>query len=273
MNSLNKSYKYVKPKAGGNLVPGSPSNSKIFLKTSIKNTHVEPQSLITNVYINPNFKPQNPVMHINPKIRAKPLIHINPKMVHDIASSNQNLQNNIMDTMKTNADSNITQTNIKRSIYVNPTLLKGLSSSFNANSNNIYKREHPTCSKTSVKNMNDRKVTPKKITRDTDVVLLSRRKLVRITPVTSNLSGTSTVSQCRLRESTNLIQKKSGTMAQKVVKIPSLMNNVLQCTNMRHSVPKLSIKSKVTKYKIDRTVLHALKVKGDPSPLKRRKVT
>lgn len=273
MNSPNRNYKYVKSKADGNLVPGSSLNSKIFLKASIESTRVKPQLLTANIYINPNFKLQKPAMHINPKIHAKPLIHVNPKMVHDIASSNQNLQNNIMSTMKTNVNSNITQRNIKRSIYVNPTLLKGLSSS-DHNSNEVHRRELPTCSKICVRNINDRKVTPKKTTHDSGVVLLSRRKLVRVTSTTNNLSRTSAVFQCRSKEPTNLTEIKSSTVTQKVVKVPSLVNNnVLQCRNMRRNAPKLGIdKSKVTKYKIDRTMLHAQKSKGNRSPLKRSKV-
>lgn len=271
MNSPNRNYKYVKPKADGNLVPGS-LNSKIFLKASIESTHVEPQSLTSNVYINPNFKLQNPAMHINPKIHAKPLIHVNPKMVRDIASSNQNSQNNTMGTMKISVNSNITLRNVKRSIYVNPTLLKGLSSSSDCNSNEVHRGELPSCSKISVKNMSDRKNTLKKATCNSDVVLLSHRKLVRVTGITNNLSATPTISQCRLREPTNLTEKISSTITQKVVKVPSLMNNVLQHMDVRHNVPKLGIdKSKVTKYKIDRTMLHAPKIKGDRSPLKRRK--
>ncbi|XP_014469016.1 PREDICTED: zinc finger CCCH domain-containing protein 3 [Dinoponera quadriceps] len=272
MNSPSRNYKYVKPKTDGNLVPGSSSNSKIFLKTSIESTHVEPQSFTANVYINPNFKLQNPAMHINPKICAKPLIHVNPKMVHDIANSNQNLQNNIMGTMKKNVDNNITQRNIKRSIYVNPTLLKDLSSS-DHNSNEVHRRELPTCSKISVKSTCDKRVTPKKIACDSSVVLLSHRKLVRVTGTTNNLSGTSTISQCRLREPINFTEKKSGNITQKIVKVPSLMNNKLQRIDMRYNVPKVGIvKSKVTKYKIDRTILHASKIKGGQSPLKRKVV-
>ncbi|XP_011155283.1 zinc finger CCCH domain-containing protein 3 isoform X2 [Harpegnathos saltator] len=277
MNSPNRSYKYVKPKADGNLVPGSFLNSKIFPKMSIESTHVEPQSFTANVYINPNFKLQKPTMHINPKIRAKPSIHVNPKMVHDIASSNQNLQSSTLGTIKASIGSNIMQANIKRSIYVNPTLLKGLSSSSDYNSNEVHRREQPVCSKMPLKNMSDQKVTPKKLASDSDVVLLSRRKLVRVTGTANNLLGTSTLplSQCKLRESTNLTEKRSGTIVQKVVKVPSVMSNMLQCTNLRHTnVPKLNInKSKVTKYKIDRTVLNTPKIKGSQNSLKRRKIT
>lgn len=269
MNSPNRSYKYVKPKIGGNLVPGSSSNSKIFPKVSIESTHIEPQSLTANVYINPKFKLQNPTMHINPKIQPKPSIHVNPKMVHDIASSNKNLQSNTMGTMKINIDNNIVQRNVKRSIYVNPTLLKGLSSDFN--SNETHRRELPTCSKMSVKNINYRKVTPKKTVCDPGVVLLSHRKLVRVTGTTNNSSGTSIISQYRLQKLTT--ENKPATITQKIVKVPSTMNNMLPCTDMRHNVSKLCIdKSKVNKYKIDRTVLHAPKIKRDQTPVKRRKV-
>lgn len=272
MNSPNRSYKYVKPKTGRNLVPGFSSNSKIFPKAPIESTHMKPQSLTANVYINPNFKLKNPAMHINPKIHPKPSIHVNPKMVHDIASSNQNLQSNAVGTMKINPNSNITQTNIKRSIYVNPTLLKGLSSS-DFNFNEVHRRELPTCSKMSVKNTYYRKVTPKKTICDPSVVLLSRSKLVRVTDATNKSSEISIASQYRLRKPTSLIEKKPGTVTQKIVKVSSLTNNVLQRTDVRHNIPKLGTdKSKVTKYKIDRTILHAPRIKRDQSPVKRSKV-
>jgi len=233
-----------------------------------KNVHVKSTLLATNVHVNPNFKPQKPTVYINPNIHTKPLIHINPKMMHDISNSNQNLQNNVstnLSTIKTNTD-NTGQANVKRSIYVNPTLLKNLSSSKekSTNSKESVTIERPVCSRLKlVKNMDNRKISPKKIS-NSSIVLLSRRKLVRVS-TTKSTSRTSPLYQCRSSKYGVLKDKKFET-TQKPMKMKSLINNTLQSTHKMSNLSKLNInkannKSKVTKYKIDRTTLHVSKTK------------
>lgn len=250
-------------------IPASnlPSSCKVFPKKSIEEVKVK--SLVTNVHVNPNFKPKNTTMHINPKIHAKPLIHINPKMMRDIANSNINLQNNVTCTTNSNITSNTVQMNIKRSIYVNPTLLKKLSSLKNksANPKESFATEQSASLKltTPVASIDNRKVSPKK-TSDTSVVLLSRRKLVRVAPAVHNVSGTSSVSRYRLRKSLDSTEKKSGTIAQRNVKVSPSASNTSRSVRSKCNLPKSSVgKSKVSRYKIDRTALHrASKVKGSP---------
>lgn len=267
-------FKFVKPKVQSdlkNLVCYSSLNSKTLPESSTKNVHVKSGLLTTNVHVNPNFKRQNPTVHINPNIHAKPLIHINPKMMHDISNSNQNLQSNISttntSTIKTNIDNNTGQANVKRSIYVNPTLLKKLSSSKekSTNSKELIPTERPVCSRLRlVKNIDNRKISnsPKK-TSNSSIVLLSRRKLVRVS-TTKNTSKTSPL--CQRRSSKCIELKDKKLEIQKAMKMKSLTNNTLQSTNMISNLSKSNInksnnKSKVTKYKIDRTALHISKAK------------
>lgn len=250
---------------------------------SIKSAHVKPQLLPTNVYVNPNFKPQNPTVHINPNIYAKPLIHINPKIMYNIANSNQNQQNNVStintSTTKVSMDNNTKPA--KRAIYVNPTLLKKLSSSKEkskelAESKELISKESittepPVCSRLKpTKNINNQKISPKRVN-NSSIVLLSRRKLVRVARSPKIMSKSFLVSQYKLSKSTELIGKKiDKTILQTKNKL--LTNNALQSTN-KSNLAKLYINksnnnSKVTKYKIDRTMLKVKKI----SPSEKRKV-
>ncbi|XP_071558108.1 uncharacterized protein Zc3h3 isoform X2 [Temnothorax nylanderi] len=245
VNCPNRKFKFVKPKVqsdSNSLVCNSSLNSKMLPESSTENVHVNSRLLATNVHVNPNFKPQKPTVHINPNIQAKPLIHINPKMMHDISNSNQNLQNNIStsttqtntSTTQTKVDNSTEQTNVKRSIYVNPTLLKKLSSSKekSTNSRESVTTERPVCS----------------------------RKLVRVSTTKSTLK-TSPSKYAVLRD------KKLETVSQKTMKVKPSINNTLQSTSMISNLSKSNInksnnKSKVTKYKIDRTALNISKAKG-----------
>lgn len=266
----NRKFKFVKSKVQSDpkdLVSNSALNSKMLPESLTKNVHVKSELLATNVYVNPNFKPQKSTVHINPNIHAKPLIHINPKMMHNISNSNQNLQNNTStintSTTQTNVGNSTGQTNVKRSIYVNPTLLKKLSFSKekSTNSRESVTTERSVCSRLKfVKNIDNRKILPKK-TSNSSIVLLSRRKLVRV-------STTKSTSKTIPSKSAGLKDKKLETMSQKVMKMKSSVNNTLQSRNMIFNLSKSNVnkisnnKSKVTKYKIDRTALHISKIKG-----------
>lgn len=264
-NCFNRKFKFVKPKVQSDLVCHSSLSSKMLPETSTKNVHVNSTLLTTNVHVNPNFKPQKSTVHINPNIHAKPLIHINPKVMHDISNSNQKLQNNICitntSTTKTNTNNNTGQTNIKRSIYVNPTLLKKLSSKEKlTNPKESVAIERPVCSRLKfVKNIDNRKISPKK-TSNSSIILLSRRKLVRVS-TTKNTSKISPLHQRKLLKHAELKDKKLGT-TQKSIKMKPFISNTLQSSNMVLNLSKSNIdKSKVTKYKIDRTALHVSKAK------------
>ncbi|XP_012525644.1 zinc finger CCCH domain-containing protein 3 [Monomorium pharaonis] len=270
-NSSRK-FKFVKSNIQSNqksLVSDSSLNSKILPECSIKNIHVNSSLLATNVHVNPNFKPQKPTVHINPNMHTKPLIHVNPKMMRDISNLNQNLQNNISTTKitaKTNVN-NIEQGNVKRSIYVNPTLLKKLSSSKEklTDSKELVTTEQPVCSRLKlIKNIDNRKISPKK-TSNSNIVLLSHRKLVRVSPAKHSLK-TSSLFQRKLSKYVELKDKKFETQLEKVMKLKPLISNTLPSTSKISNLSKLNInksnnKSKMTKYKIDRTVLHVSKTK------------
>lgn len=265
INCSNRKFKFIKSKVQSDPKDPvcDPLNSKMLPESSTKN--VKSKLLATNVYVNPNFKPQKPAVHINPNIHTKPLIHINPKMMHDISNSNQNLQNNTSttntSTTQTTVGNSTEQTNVKRSIYVNPTLLKKLSSSKekSTNSRESITTERPICSRLKfVKNIDNRKILPKKS--NSSIILLSRRKLVRVSTVKST-------SKTFLSKYAGLKDKKFEALSQKIMKIKPEINNTLQSINMTSSLSKSNInksnnKSKVTKYKIDRTTLHISKAKG-----------
>ncbi|XP_029164295.1 zinc finger CCCH domain-containing protein 3 [Nylanderia fulva] len=257
-----------------NTVHASRSNPHLF--KDLERARVKSQLIPINVHVNPNFKAQNPTVHINPNVYAKPLIHINPKVMHNIASLNQNKPNNINTTNANIAKASISNNNklpdIKRAIYVNPTLLKKLSSSKEklAESKSISKEliskelvttERPVCSRLKpVKNTDNQKISTKR-TGNSSFVILSRRKLVRVLRSPKIVSKSSLLSQYKLSKSPDLIGKKvDKTRLQMRI---SLANNALQSTS-KSNLSKLCINkannnSKVTKYKIDRTTLKVKK--------------
>lgn len=192
--------------------------------------------------------------------------------MHNIASSNRNLQNNVStinaSTAKANIDNNIKPVNIKRAIYVNPTLLNKLSKEKSAESKESVSKEsvtteRPVCSRLKpIKNTDNQKISPKGKINNSSIVLLSRRKLVRVTRSTKIMSRTFLVSQYKLSKSAESTGKKiDKTILQ--TKIKSLASNALQSTS-KSNLSKLRINksnnnSKVTKYKIDRTILKVKK--------------
>lgn len=229
-------------------------------KEPIQNTHIKCPSATANVHVNPNFKTQNPTIHINPKVHIKPLIHVNPKIMHNITGVNHNLKNNANDdcngankteSTKSNVNSNVLQANTKRSIYVNPTLMKKLSSSSQnklVNPKELISTEQPVCSTKKIDN--------------SSIVLISRRKLVRVDRTTKKSLRVSSVSQCRLQSPTILRGQKPKISSSKAMKVIPSVNNVMQSISMTSNLRKSCInKSKITKYKIDRTALQISKTK------------
>lgn len=261
------------------------------LSKDSKRAHVESHVLPINVHVNPNFKVktlksvQHPTVHINPNIYAKPLIHINPKVMHNIASSNQNLPNivntnNVNTTNASTAKASISNNNNsldikKTSIYVNPTLLKKLSSSKeklteskeliskDSISKELITTERPVCSRLKpMKNTDNQKISTKKTNNLSNFVILSRRKLVRVARSPKIVSKISPKSKYKFSKSPELIGKKiDKTILQ--MKMKSLANNALQSTSKSNSsklcINKVNNNSKVTKYKIDRTILKVKK--------------
>lgn len=270
-NYLSKNIEYAKSKIYVNTqipVCDSVSHSETLLKNSTGNVYVNSRLHPITVHLNPNFKPQKSTVHINPNI-CKPLIHVNPRVIHDLANSNQNLKFNTsatnvnsitmnttnMSLAMTNADNNLKQVNIKKSVYVNPTLLKKLSSSSKEKPANLKElTQRAICSRLKfIKASDNQKNSPRKAN-NSSIVLLSRRKLVRVTRTTK--STRIPISQYKLRKFIDLSEKKRETLLQQM-KVKSFMNDMYSASTSS-SLPKLSInrsvnKSKVTKYKIDRT--------------------
>ncbi|XP_026300853.1 zinc finger CCCH domain-containing protein 3 isoform X1 [Apis mellifera] len=207
----------------------------------------------TNVYINPNFKPQSSSIYINPKLHIKSLVHVNPKMMKSVINSNENVQNNIV---------NITSTNsIQKSVHVNPKLMKKLSSSVQSKPTEhkqimIQNITHPVCSRLKfVKSTNSPKLNhnQKKIN-NSNIVVLSQRKLVRIRRGSRKSFSTPQIELCKIKKSSNSIIKNIKPTSQKIIKT-KIINTLQQSIKKDTNFIKLPVmKPKINKYRIDRTV-------------------
>ncbi|XP_047351318.1 zinc finger CCCH domain-containing protein 3 isoform X1 [Vespa velutina] len=268
------------------------------------NIHIKPSTMSCNVYVNPYFKPQNPVVHINPKMHMKPFIHVNPKMVKSVASTNETTMNNTSNIMN-NSQQNLTQmdikklklhtkpsihvnpkimtsiasstsmtesnytcvksgikesfiqTDVKKSVYINPKLISKLSST--KESEIVEKREtvpnfnQPACSRLKFIRKIDTAKTPIKKTNMSNILLLSKRKLIR---AKRTMKGNAVISQIGPQK----VKKPSPTKKIKTTILQSTKNivannNTLQCNSNDINLSKVhNAKTKVNKYKIDRTI-------------------
>lgn len=221
----------------------------------------------TNVYINPNFKPQTSTIHINPTSRIKPLVHINPKIMKSINNPSKSIENNCNKSIENNSVTVISNTknsvqehnSIKKSVYVNPKLMKKLSSSVQYKPleqkqitvNNI---THPSCSRLKfIKSTNSSKMIHSQTrTNNSNILILSQRKLIRVKRGSKRSLSMSQIELCRIKKSPNLL-KNMKSSPQKVMKTKVI--NALQQSidkNTKFLKPSL-IKPKINKYRIDRT--------------------
>lgn len=214
------------------------------------------------MYINPNFKPQNSAIHINPKLHIKSLVHINPKMMKNVINSNESTQCNSINRAA-NIKQNIVQnqSSIKKSVHVNPKLMKKLSSSMQPKPAEhkdivIQNITHPMCSRLKlVKSTNSPKVTcsQKKISNN-NIVILSRRKLIRVRRGSRKSISTSQIELCKIKKSLTSSMKCVKPVSQKVIKT-KLLNSSQQSISKNPNIIKSSImKPKINKYRIDRTM-------------------
>lgn len=266
--------------------------------------YVKPFTVSSNVYVNPNFRPQNPVIHINPKMHMKPLIHVNPRIVKNVGSTNEITINNT--SITTNSQHNLTQMDIKRSkfhakplihvnpkmmsnvvdstvktesnstyvssdikkntmsidikksVYVNPKLMSKLSSP--KESKVIKKKEiipdlnPPICSRLKFIRKLDNTKTPIKKVNMSNILLLSKRKLVRVKLASKENIGTSQLGSHKVKKQSISPSKKiKATLLQSTKKIGN--NSMTQLTSNSINSPKVhNAKTKINKYKIDRTV-------------------
>ncbi|XP_015189117.1 PREDICTED: GATA zinc finger domain-containing protein 7 [Polistes dominula] len=146
-----------------NTFPESRNTNTLMNQNSNNSIQSKPSIMAyNNVYVNPYFKPQNPVVHINPNMHIKPLIHVNPKMVQNVTTStNNNTINNTSTTMNYPQE-NLTQMDLKKlklhaagvvaaataklpSIHVNPKIMNSINNS-NVTTENNYKCDGVTSS-------------------------------------------------------------------------------------------------------------------------------
>ncbi|KAI4501195.1 hypothetical protein M0802_003568 [Mischocyttarus mexicanus] len=140
-NNYNLDNSTAEYKMNLNAFPKCNYTNSLTYQNSNNSIHLKPSTMAYNVYVNPYFKPQNPVVHINPKMHPKPLIHVNPKMVQNVTSTNETNTSNIMN----NSQQNLTQLDTKKlklhgkpSIHVNPKIMTSIANS-NTTTENSYK--------------------------------------------------------------------------------------------------------------------------------------
>ncbi|CAK9813211.1 Zinc finger CCCH domain-containing protein 3, partial [Anthophora plagiata] len=227
---------------------------------TVPNSTLHNELTSTNVYINPNFRPQNSAIHINPKLHVKPLVHINPKMMKNVINSNENAQTNSVvniASITSNKQNSIQNQNpVQKSVHVNPKLMKKLSSS--VQSKPIEHKEvivqnitHPVRSILKLaKSTNSPKIIhgQKKIN-NSNIVILSRRKLIRVRRGSRKSLNTSQVELCKIKKSTN---------SQRITRT-KIINALNQSISKGSNFVKSSVlKDKINKYRIDRTVPKAV---------------
>lgn len=265
--SLNKMCYVERPVTNENLnFAGSDKRANIMQRTQsfIKplNNFSRNKLASTNVHINPNFKHQSSAIYINPKLHMKSLVHVNPKMMKNIVKSTDNVQSNSVNvvTASTKQTSMQNQTIVQKSVHVNPKLIKKLSSSAQPKPTEykevvVQNVTQPVCSRLKlVKSTSSPKVSPsQKKTNNSNIVILSRRKLVRVRRSTRKSLNNSQVELRKVKKSPNIVLKNSRPTPQKIVKA-KVINALQQPLRKDVTIVKSPIvKSKINKYRIDRT--------------------
>ncbi|XP_076246213.1 zinc finger CCCH domain-containing protein 3 isoform X2 [Calliopsis andreniformis] len=213
----------------------------------------------TNVYINPNFKPQTFAIHINPTLCKKPLVHVNPKIMKNIIDSKEDVGNNSVHRT-TNKNFVQDRNSLKTSVYVNPKLMKKLSASAQSKPTEekqliVQNITQPVCSRLKfIKCTNSSKVTHTQTkSSNSNIVILSQRKLVRVKRGLRRSSSTSQIELYKIKKSPNTL-KNMKSVRQRTMKT-KIVNATQQSVDKDFSFLKSPImKSKINKYRIDRTV-------------------
>lgn len=164
------------------------------------------------------------------------------KTLKQVFTSDQNISN-------TNAKSNVITMSMKKSVYVNPNLMKKLSSTGKTGA--IIEKTVPPMS--SVQNKSC--VRSEHCTKTPNMVMLSRNKLVRIKCGSGVSPTTSSLGSCKMKTSFSTYHKlKSINKSSPIINIPKLTHRV---RNLKPHSP--NIRNKINKYRLDKT--KALKVK------------
>ncbi|KAK2584005.1 hypothetical protein KPH14_006463 [Odynerus spinipes] len=291
----------------------SQSSNKLTFEGPNNRIYVKPLTMTSNVYVNPNFKPQNPVIHINPKMHIKPLIHVNPKIVKNVAGTNKititntselitnsqhgltqmdikrlklhakplvhvnpKIMNNVVDSTKETENNNanvascvkenIMSVDIKKSVYVNPKLMSKLSSTkehkITEKKEAVADLNQPICSRLKFVRKLDNTKTPIKKSNMSNILLLSKRKLIRVRRTSKGNTAVSQIGPYKVkRHSLSPSKKIKATLYQSTKNIAN-NNNTIQTTSNNINLLKVNnVKTKVNKYKIDRTVQSSMQPK------------
>ncbi|XP_076303420.1 zinc finger CCCH domain-containing protein 3 isoform X2 [Lasioglossum baleicum] len=225
------------------------------------------ETTTTNVYINPNFKPQHSSIHINPRLQEKSLVHINPKMMKSVINSNENTGNHSIQ-VTTNIKDNFLpkQNSIKKSVYVNPKLIKKLSSSMQPKP--VEQKEtvtptisHPVCSRLKfIKNVNSVRTVNCPRKSNSNIVLLSKRKLIRVKRSSRKSLNASQTEISKMKKSLNLV-KTVKPSSNKLLKTKTINTSQQSISKYTTSMKSPIIKPKINKYRIDRTIPKTIIVK------------
>ncbi|XP_076647200.1 zinc finger CCCH domain-containing protein 3 [Halictus rubicundus] len=221
----------------------------------------------TNVYINPNFKPQHSSIHINPRLQEKSLVHINPKMMKTVINSNENTENNSLQ-LTTNVKDNFLQKqdSTKKSVYVNPKLIKKLSSSMQPKPIELKETITPTishavCSRLKfIKSVNSAKNINSPRKSNSNIVLLSKRKLIRVKQSSKKPLNTSQIEIYKMKQSLNLL-KTVKLSSNKLLKTKTINTSQQSISKDTSSIKSPIIKPKINKYRIDRTIPKTINIK------------
>lgn len=223
-------------------------------------SYVKPTPPPGRVHLNPNFKPKVPGIHVNPRIGAKSSVHVNPKMMKNFSSQNSDPRIPEVSIAKKNPPQSIVRTKIEHSVHVNPRLMKELSSCAKERAENLKRTEKPDVlliqTKTKIVKNNSSPNTGIKRLSNSNLVSLSRRKLVRIrrSSKTGSLASPTTPTRVRRLSNSNLRKTKVSTkykLVMECARVPGAVGTVSRSFKSRQIG--------LNKYKIDRT--HIEKVK------------
>ncbi|XP_015525112.2 zinc finger CCCH domain-containing protein 3 [Neodiprion lecontei] len=219
------------------------------------------------VHVNPNFKPKLPGIHINPRMGAKPLVYVNPNMIRNFATQSFDETSCGRVVVRQNS---VYESKVKSSVHVNPRLMKELSAVKEKPENSANRMQKSNLdlktpegdinfidqSKTKLVKINPTLNLGAKRLSNSNLVLLSRRKLVRVKRCSKSGPAISPLNPGKARRLSNSNLRK--TMFATKYKL------VIERVNLNgtsSAVPR-NLKGRqagLNKYKIDRTHLQKVR--------------
>ncbi|XP_043469154.1 zinc finger CCCH domain-containing protein 3 [Leptopilina heterotoma] len=264
--SIHINPKVDNPKTSIYINPKLNSKPPVTLKLEPKTIPLNPKPTIainpkiipkSSIYVNP--KPTTTTTSVNSKAEAK--IYVNPKIVRDM-NIVKNLQENNENSAKKLEPSTSTQDYLKKSVHVNPKLMKTITNSQSTKSlpttietksinqstnyNNIYSKSNVTSTGTN----NNKFINP-------NYSIVSRRKLIRVVKRNIVKTNSLTVSPIKARQFGNKVLKRvSGNILSPSTSPSVQINNRLKFVKS---------KTKVSAYKLDRIAVSKGKNKTNSS--------